>query len=138
MANLKDKIEVEFENIEKIFKEFPQNIPLHQLSTLELAGIATLIHNFYNGIENILKQILKEKNISLPQTSSWHKDLLNYSEQNSIISSDTKNKLGEYLAFRHFFSHAYALDLFPEKLEPLVQNVQDVYSSLKEDINKYL
>ena len=138
MANLKAKIEVELEHIEKVLKEIPQDIPLHQLSILELAGVSTLLHNFYNGIENILKQILKEKNVSIPQSDSWHKNLLNAAESYSIILPDTKIKLAEYLAFRHFFSHAYALDLYPQKLEPLVQNIQDVLSRVKEDIKGYL
>jgi len=47
-------------------------------------------------------------------------------------------KLGEYLAFRHFFSHAYALDLYADKLEPLVENLQDVYSDFQKDILIFL
>ena len=47
-------------------------------------------------------------------------------------------KLGEYLAFRHFFSHAYALDLYAEKLEPLVENIKDIYKDFQKDIYNYL
>lgn len=138
MADLKAKIEVELEHIEDVLKEIPHDIPLHQLSILELAGVATLLHNFYNGIENILKQILKYKNVSIPQSASWHKELLNAAESYSIILQSTKNKLAEYLAFRHFFSHAYALDLYPQKMEPLVHDIGDVINLLKEDIKEYL
>lgn len=138
MAKLNVKIEVELEHIDQVLNEIPQDIPLHELSTLELAGVCTLLHNFYNGIENILKQILKHKNVSIPQTASWHKDLLNVAELHSIILPNTKNKLAEYLAFRHFFSHAYALDLYPQKIEPLVHEIEDVLSLLKDDIKGYL
>ena len=138
MANLKDKIEVELEHIEQVLNEIPQEIPLHQLSTLELAGVATLLHNFYNGIENIIKQILKYKTVSIPQSASWHKEMLNAAELYSIILPSTKITLAEYLAFRHFFSHAYALDLYPQKMEPLVKNIADVLNLVKEDIKEYL
>ena len=58
MASLATKLEAEFENIEKLINELPEYKRLPYLSFLELAGVATLIHNFYNGIENILKPII--------------------------------------------------------------------------------
>jgi hypothetical protein len=64
MAELKEKILVEVENIDRLLQEMPAAEKLAGLSVLELAGVATLLHNFYNGIENILKQILCEKHIN--------------------------------------------------------------------------
>jgi hypothetical protein len=49
-----------------------------------------------------------------------------------------KEKLGDYLAFRHFFNHAYALDLFPERMEPLLKNLMDVYKSFLNEISDFL
>lgn len=137
MATLKDKIEAEYENIDKLITEFPRKNKLPYLQFLEIAGVATLLHNFYNGIENILKISLKEKDITLPASSSWHKDLLQLAMRNQIISETTMIKLGEYMAFRHFFSHAYALDLYAEKLEPLVENLKNVYSDFQSDISYF-
>ncbi|MCK5147276.1 hypothetical protein KAR48_11005 [bacterium] len=134
MVKLIDKIEAEFENIDNILIELPSFNKLPYLSLLELAGVAALIHSFYNGIENILKQIIKHENISLPIGSSWHRDLLTISEQNRILSRETIVLLGEYLAFRHFFSHAYALDLYPEKMEPLVLQIGKINLMFKAEI----
>jgi len=55
MANLNDRVNAEIINIERVLQELPSFDKLHTLSTLELAGVATLLHNFYNGIENIIK-----------------------------------------------------------------------------------
>jgi len=116
----------------------PEKDKLPFLQFLELAGVATLLHNFYNGIENILKLSLKEKNVPFPEGGSWHKELLKLSVNHKIITEPTMMKLGEYLAFRHFFSHAYALDLYAEKLEPLVENIKDIYKDFQKDIYSYL
>mgnify|MGYP006286982817 CR=1 FL=1 len=138
MGNLKDKVNAEIENIEETLKELPDSPKLPYLTILELAGVATLLHNYYNGIENILKQILKHQNIKIPQGSSWHKDLLNLSERYNIISLETKQNLIEYLAFRHFFNHSYALDLYSTKMEPLVENVHDNFNHFKREITTKL
>ena len=138
MVSLSQKIQAELENIDEIFKEMPSHSSLSQLSILELAGVATLLHNYYNGIENILKQIFISQKIRVPEGQSWHKDLLERAVNESIISEECKKQLGQYLAFRHFFSHAYALDLYPEKMEPLVKNYQKLYLIFKYDIKRFL
>ena len=138
MGNLSLKIQAELENIDELFNEMPSYLDLPKLSTLELAGVAALLHNFYNGVENILKQIFVSKKLTVPDDQSWHKDLLEKAAKEEIISDECKNHLGQYLAFRHFFSHAYALDLYPEKMEPLVENSKELYSIFKNDINKFL
>ena len=57
---LKKYCEAEFDNIDAVISEiFIVVVPgKTEYSTAELAAIATFIHNFYNGIENILKRIL--------------------------------------------------------------------------------
>ena len=80
MVRLKDKIEAEYENIDKLLSELSSEEKLPFLQFLELAGVATLLHNFYNGIENIVKLTLKEIDIPLPESSSLHKNLLKLAE----------------------------------------------------------
>jgi len=102
MAELEDKIAAEIENIEHLLKVMPASNSLQNLSILELAGVATLLHNFYNGIENILKQILISQQLSIPSGNSWHKELLNAATDNKIISNTTKELLGGILLFVTF------------------------------------
>ena len=53
MAKLSEKIQAELDNIIQVLAEI-NKIKDKKKSTAELAGLATFLHNFYSGIENIL------------------------------------------------------------------------------------
>jgi len=89
-------------------------------------------------MENILKQLLLHKNIPIPDTPTWHKDLLNLAVDHNFIAKETANKIGKYLFFRHFFTHAYGFLIDKAKLKPLMNNIPDIYSEFKEEIENYI
>jgi len=135
MPNYRLRIEAEYEAIENTLSALPDR-PLSILSQLELAGVAALLHNFYNGVENIVKQVFLEKSLSIPQGESGHRDLLLAAAEKNVISDLLVNNLKPYLAFRHYFSHAYALELFPERMEPLVKDAVGLFDEFKQQIDK--
>ena len=138
MAEARELVEAELENIERVVAELPGNNLLPNISSLELAGVAALIHNFYNGIENILKQLVISSGEELPHNSSWHKDLVNIAISNDIISESTAKELRRYLAFRHFFSHGYSFDLDKERIIPLVKDIERILACFRDDVSKAL
>ncbi len=137
MADYKERIEAEYEAMEKTLITLPIK-PLSQLSELELAGVATLLNNFYNGIENILKQIFQKQSIKLPDGSSWHQNLILSALQEKIISENLANDIKKYLSFRHFAAHGYAFNLNPKRLEKLTGNILEVFNNFKTEINKII
>jgi uncharacterized protein YutE (UPF0331/DUF86 family) len=138
MASVKNKILAEIENIEKVLIELEKvkNKPSKEI--VVLVGIGAFLQNIYTGMENILKQILLHQNISIPESPTWHKDLLNLAADNNFISKETVDKIGKYLFFRHFFTHAYGFLIDEEKLKPLMDNISDIYAEFKREIDEYL
>jgi predicted metal-dependent hydrolase len=133
MPDYRLRIEAEYEAMQNALSALPDR-PLATLSQLELAGVAALLHSFYNGIENILRQVFQAKSFPIPQGESWHRDLLLSAATKRVLSDQLLEDLKRYLAFRHFFSHAYALDLFPERMKPLVKDAESVFSKFKDEI----
>ena len=135
MPDYRLRVEAEYEAIRNLLSTLP-NCPLSALSALELAGAGALLYNFYNGIENVLKQVFQMKVLVVPQGESWHRDLLVTAGEKGILSAQLLNSLKRYLAFRHFFGHGYALNLFPERMQPLLDDAQSVFDQFKADIEK--
>lgn len=137
---LKKYCEAEFENIETVMSDLSSVVKekVFEYSTTELAAIATFLHNIYNGTENILKRVLISKGLDIRKTLTWHRDLLKTAHENGVINDDLYGTLSEYLAFRHFFVHAYSFNLNWEALRPLVDNLQDTQKMFRASLISYL
>ena len=106
-------------------------------TVIELSAIATFIHNFYNGIENIIKQIYKIKHLTFPKSEYWHKELIQKSVLHDIISASLAHRLYDYLTFRHSFVHGYGYMLKEAELMKLAKNVLGVWNEFITEIEQY-
>ena len=138
MDMLHKKISAEKENVEIALKNLNFTLSRNEKSVVELAAIGTFLHNIYNGMENILKQILVSESVEIPKSATWHKDILNLSQSMGIISETLSDELYKYLTFRHFFVHAYGFMLEEAHLGDLVLNIPDVWSRFSLEIDNFL
>jgi hypothetical protein len=79
MVDLKRRVEAEIENILRAQKDLKAVLLVEKKTNVELAAIATFLLNIYNGMENILKQVLKSRGIKIHRSETWHKELLDVS-----------------------------------------------------------
>jgi uncharacterized protein YutE (UPF0331/DUF86 family) len=137
---LKEYCDAEFENIDVVMSDLFSvvNAEKSGYSSVELAAVATFLHNFYNGIENILKRVLSFKQLEIKDSPTWHKELLKTAFDAGIISNELYSTLSDYLSFRHFFVHAYSFTLKWEELRPIVDKITMTLENFKSAIYSFI
>ena len=118
---LKADISDELQKIDFVISEFKKvqykiDLPPAEVPNYDRGAIGYLLHNFYNGCENIFKSIARffENDLG-PQ--EWHKDLLKRMKievagfRPKVIDDEPFVLLDSFRAFRHKFRYAYAFEL---------------------------
>lgn len=83
-------------------------------------------------------QVFKQYNFSIPNSHSWHSDLLKMAIDKNIISPDLEKCLRDYMGFRHFIRHAYSFMIDFDLLKPLILNLGFTIKSLKAELNEFI
>ena len=109
---------------------------------IELSALATMLHSFYTGIENIFKRIALAIDGNIPSGISSHSDLLTQMSQPvgnrpAVISETIRVRLSAYLGFRHVFRHAYSFHLEWAKMRDLVIQSQATWQQLQTELDQF-
>ncbi len=109
----------------------------------DILALAAFLHSFYTGIENLFKRISKHLGKSQPRSEIWHRELLENAASSSrelppVISEELRDKLSDYLAFRHFFRQAYPFDIQWNKMSLLVSQCETVFEQFEKEIGAFL
>lgn len=141
---VKEQILFKVNEIDKLFLEYRlifEKVEQETPDLFDMTILGSVLHSFYNGIENIFEIISKNIDKKIPVGNKYHQELLyqmtqENSERKSILSEEMYLALREYLAFRHFYRHAYSFQLDWEKMEPLVKNIFIIWKKAKGNIIK--
>ncbi len=101
----------------------------------EAALVAVGLDHAYEAFETILIRI--ERVLGLPERSgpNWHADILRDAgwplreTRPAVYCQNVARDWQELLRFRHFFRHAYALDLEPQKLVANAERLQNAVAA---------
>ena len=139
IERIESQIRIEIQQIDKLFDTYStllMGCKDKDPDLVEITAIASVLQSFYNGLENIFALIAKRIDNGTLSGEQWHKRLLSEmvkqtQKRNPGISEDLKEKLVEYMGFRHFFRHSYSFFLEWEELRRLASPLDDVWSEVK-------
>ncbi|GHV83659.1 hypothetical protein AGMMS50212_10070 [Spirochaetia bacterium] len=144
--HLVEKINNEITRIDKLFNDAEPLFTLCKIKEPDFiiaSATALLLHSFYNGIESIALIVLKNIDGQIPSDARWHKALfetlfIENDKRKNILRKEIKEPLEKYLYFRHFIRHSYGSEIDWEQLNPLINNVKDMWAMIKEDFKVFI
>ncbi|NOZ05199.1 MAG: hypothetical protein GXP41_02440 [Chloroflexi bacterium] len=114
-----------------------------QVTFLELRTAGSVLHDFYSGTEKVFRRIALEVDGSLPAGPDWHLQLLLRmasplrDARPAVINEDLKNRLGEYLRFRHLIRNIYGFELQWDRCHDLLYDLPDLFSDLSSQLQRF-
>ena len=145
---LKADIQYELQKINLIVAEFNKqaskiDLPGNDVPFYDRGAIGYILHNFYNGCENVFRSIAKYFENDLgPQ--SWHKDLLKRMKieipefRPRVIDDSLFLLLDDFRSFRHKFRHTYAFELDWEREQLVARKLPRTAEMFTDQINRFL
>ena len=142
---LKADIDREVAQVERLLEESRSDlsgvgdIP----SRLEVRVVASILHDFYSGVERVFERIAVELDGDLPRGRDWHSQLLNRMEEDvegvrpRVLTSNLAERLRTFLRFRHLFRNIYGGQLHWERSTELLAEVDEVWPLLKQEMQEF-
>jgi hypothetical protein len=134
----------ELHNLDRLLLETRDINPTQAESNrLVLRAAASLLADFYNGVERTIKIILSEIDGGLPRGEDWHRQLLINAKiatriRPPIVSERMVNELVPYLGFRHVVRNAYGFELDAARVNQLMDRLSVVLADFQTEIIAFL
>jgi hypothetical protein len=143
--SFKKDIDIQLQNLERLAKEMNELIDKidEEPDFTETRAGASIIHDFYSGVEKIFKRIAVNIDKNLPADEDWHSQLLLQMSipikgvRDSVISESLFKEFKEYLRFRHLFRNIYGFELKWKRFKNLSFSLSDVLAELKKNLKKF-
>ena len=108
-----------------------------------IAALSAVLESFYTGLERIFEHIAKEVDSWQPEGERWHIELLNQIAlqteiRSAVISKDSRERLRDYLAFRHRSRHSSVNYLVWNRMAQLVASISQTWNIVRSEIFQFL
>ncbi len=143
-----ERIRSELENIEEVVTRVRRAAEASEgdsvNSDLYWDAIALNLHDFYTGLERVLRYIATEVDGHVPAGAEWHQELLRQMAtplpqiRPAVFSNETIKRLDEYLRFRHVVRNVYAFEFDPQRMRPLVKALAGDFAQVKGELAVFI
>lgn len=112
-------------------------------SQLAMQALASYLHQFYTGCERIFERIVLTVDGGLPGGAYSHANLLAQMARElpgirpAVLHEALWLHLQDYLAFRHFFRHAYGYTLEWARLQPVVAGMSTTFAEVQTQLRAF-
>lgn len=126
-----------------VYAELLQRATQQSPDLVEMTALASVLHSFYNGLENIFLSIARHVDQQVPTGDRWHRALLVQMAHSTptrapVLSAELVATLTEYQGFRHFYRHSYSFFLSWDKLKPLVMDMSPTWHAARTELEAFL
>jgi hypothetical protein len=143
---LVSRVEFEITQIDRLLESYAElldRVCQTEPDLVELTATASVLHSFYTAVENVLLAVARQIDGQVPEGARSHRDLLvqmadSTIERPAVLSEKIAHRLGQYMAFRHFYRHAYSFYLEWDEMADLVSYLDDVWSQTKLELEQFL
>lgn len=119
------------------------DLPAEAVSDYDRGAIGYLLHNFYNGCENIFRAIAAffENDVG---AGTWHADLLRRMRleipgyRPAVIDEELYRLLEDFRGFRHVFRNCYSFELDWERERLVASRFQRAAGLMRTQVNEFL
>ena len=143
-----ERIRSELENIEEVVTRVRRAVEASEgdsvNSDLYWDATALNLHDFYTGLERLLRHIAAEVDGHVPAGAEWHQELLRQMATQlprirpAVFSKETIKRLDEYLRFRHVVRHVYAFEFDPQRIRPLAEALAGDFARVKSELAVFI
>jgi hypothetical protein len=142
--NLTQRIRGEVVDLEQVIERAQRGWASLQRGSSEpevyIDSVALNLHGFYSGIERLFELIARHIDRDLPDSDTWHRDLLLQMAKDfpntrpAVVSQENAAILDEFRRFRHLVRNVYTINLLPEKMSGLMKALPELWPKLRAEM----
>jgi len=144
MLLLERRIEDDLETISEIYRDLGETAFDERASDEATIVAGYRLHNLYNAIENIFRNIAEAFENNLEDRERWHSELLQRMTLDlrpvrpAAIDDQAFDRIDELRRFRHLFRSAYGVRLDPERLSLVFRKAMELRQLFPAQIESFL